>query len=86
MTKLTQEEIALTKIVRATFESGKWNVLVSDNEFMIYSVSFEGAEGDSNEVILKNTNDALLEVDKIEPVVLPTPVVREDIIGEAPKA
>jgi len=86
MAKLTQEEIALTKIVRATFESGRWNVLVSDNEFMIYSVSFDGAEADSNDVILKNTNDALLVVDKIEPVVLPTPVVREDIIGEAPKA
>ena len=86
MAKLTQEEIALTKIVRATFESGKWNVLVSDNEFMIYSVSFEGAEVDSNEVILKNTNDALLEVDKIEPVVLPTPVVREAIVGEPPKS
>ena len=86
MAKLTQEEIALTKIVRATFESGKWNVLVSDNDFMVYSVSFDGSENDSNDVILKNTNDALLEVEKIEPVVLPTPIVRDDIVGEAPKA
>jgi hypothetical protein len=85
MTKLTQEEVSATKIIRATFDSGLWNVLVSDENSIIYSVRFEGSEDDTNEVILRNTHSELLNTDKIEVPVIPTPVTREDIVGETPK-
>lgn len=85
MAKLTKEEISETKIVRATFDSGLWNVLVSDKNSIIYIVRFNGSEDDDNRVILTNTHNALLDTDKIEISVAPTPITREDIIGSNPK-
>lgn len=84
MAKLTSEEISTLKVIRATFESEKWNVLVSDENNIIYGVRFDGAESDDNATLLTKINEALLETEKYEPVVIPQPVVREDLIGLNP--
>jgi|DEB19_MinimDraft_2_1074335.scaffolds.fasta_scaffold184177_2 hypothetical protein len=85
MEKLTSNEIALTKIVRATFLNDKWVVLVSDADNNIYNVSFTGLESDNDDTILSNTHAALLEVDKYVAPVLPVTINRENIIGLTPK-
>ena len=84
MAKLTANDIAATTVIRATFESDKWVILVSDEGGFIYRVDFDGAESDDNATLLSKTHEALLEVDKYEPVVLPQPVVREDLTGLNP--
>jgi hypothetical protein len=84
MAKLTSEEISTLKVIRATFESEKWNVLVSDENNIIYGVRFDGTESDDNTTLLTNLHTALLEVEKYEPVVIPQPIVREDLIGLNP--
>lgn len=81
MVKLTTQEISNFKIVRAIFESEKWNILVSDENNLIYSVRFDGLESDDNTLLLTKINEALLETEKYEPVVIPQPVTREDLIG-----
>jgi hypothetical protein len=85
MAKLTAQEIEESKVIRATFEEGKWVILVSDSNDFIYRVMFDGLEGDDNNTLLSKTKEALLEVDKYEPPVIPTPVVRDDIIGSSLK-
>ncbi len=84
MAKLTAEEISNTKVVRATFENNKWVILVSDDTDFIYRVEFDGAESDDNSTLLTKTHEALLDVDKYEPVVIPQPVIREDLNGLNP--
>jgi len=84
MAKLTAEEVAAAKVIRATFENGKWIILVSDSSDFIYRVDFEGAESDDNATLLSKTHEALLETEKYEPVVIPQPVVREDLTGLNP--
>lgn len=84
MAKLTSNDIASTKVIRATFESDKWIILVSDEKDFIYRVDFTGQESDDNATLLSKTHEALLEVDKYEPVVLPQPVIREDLSGLNP--
>lgn len=81
MAKLTTQEISNFKIVRAIFESEKWNILVSDENNLIYSVRFDGSESDDNTTLLTKINEALLETEKYEPAVIPQPVTREDLIG-----
>jgi hypothetical protein len=85
MKKLTSGDIALTKIVRATFLNDKWVILVTDTNNYLYNVSFTGLESDDNNTILSNTHTALLDVDKYEVPVLPVDVTREDIVGSTPK-
>ena len=85
MKKLTNSDIALIKIVRATFTNDKWVVLVTDANNYIYDVSFNGLESDDNDIILSNTHTALLEVDKYESPVLPVEIIRDDIVGSTPK-
>ncbi len=84
MAKLTNEEIANSKIIRATFENGKWIILVCDENDFIYRVTFEGAESDENSTLLTKTNEALLEVDKHEPVIVTQSIIREDLNGLNP--
>ena len=84
MAKLTTEEISNTKVIRATFESTKWIFLVSDENNIIYRVEFEGSESDDNATLLSKTHEALLEVEKYEPMVVPQPVIREDLNGLNP--
>lgn len=81
MAKLTTQEISNFKIVRAIFESEKWNILVSDENNLIYSVRFDGSESDDNTTLLTKINEVLLETEKYEPMVIPQPVTREDLIG-----
>lgn len=84
MAKLTAQEIEATKVIRATFENGKWVILVSDETSYTYRVDFEGSESDDNATLLTKAHTALLEVDKYEPVVIPEPMVREDLNGLNP--
>lgn len=84
MAKLTAEEVAASKVIRATFEEGKWIILVSDSSDFIYRVDFDGVESDDNATLLSKTHAALLETEKYEPVVIPQPVVREDLTGLNP--
>ena len=84
MAKLTPEEASNCEIIRATFEGGKWTVLVSDESYMIYRVYFDGNELDENTVLLSKTHQALLTVDKHEPVVIPEPIVRDELNGLNP--
>jgi len=81
MAKLTAEEIENLQVIRATFDNGKWVVLVSDENNFIYRAMFDGLEGDDNSTIITKTKVELLEVDKFEPIVVPTPIIREDITG-----
>jgi len=81
MAKLTSEEIAGLKIIRTTFEGNKWIVLVSDENGYIYRAMFEGLENDENSSIITKTKNYLLDVEKFVPTILPTPLVREDIVG-----
>lgn len=81
MANLTAQEIELCKVVRATFENGKWSILVSEENGFIYQVSFDGSEGDDNAQILLKTKEALLEVEKYEEPVIVQPLTRDDIIG-----
>jgi hypothetical protein len=85
MPKLTDRDITLTKIVRATFLNDKWVILVTDTNNYLYNVSFTGLESDDNNTILSNTHTALLDVDKYEEPVLPVDITREDIVGSTPK-
>jgi hypothetical protein len=85
MLKLTDRDITLTKIVRATFLNDKWVILVTDTNNYLYNVSFTGLESDDNNTILSNTHTALLDVDKYEEPVLPVDITREDIVGSTPK-
>jgi hypothetical protein len=84
MNKLTTQEIEKTKVLRATFEDDKWVVVVTDKDNMVYRVSFVGSESDTNETILSNIHNELLNVDKIVPVVTPQPIIREDLNGLNP--
>jgi hypothetical protein len=84
MSKLTAQEIEKTKVLRATFEDNKWVVIVTDEDNMVYRVSFDGTESDTNETILSNLHNELLNVDKIVPVFIPQPIVREDLNGLNP--
>jgi hypothetical protein len=84
MSKLTAQEIEKTKVLRATFEDNKWVVIVTDEDNMVYRVSFDGTESDTNETILSNVHNELLNVDKIVPVFIPQPIVREDLNGLNP--
>jgi hypothetical protein len=84
MAKLTVQEIEATKVIRATFENSKWVILVSDETNYIYRVEFEGSESDDNTTLLTKTHAALLEVEKYEPVVIPQPIIREDLNGLNP--
>ena len=84
MTKLTTQDIEKTKVIRATFEDSKWVILVSDESDYIYRVEFEGSESDDNETLLFKTHVELLLVDKYEPVVIPEPIIREDLNGLNP--
>lgn len=81
MAKLTSQEISNFKIIRAIFESEKWNILVSDENNLIYSVRFDGTESDDNTKLLGRINEVLLETEKHEPTVIPQPITREDLIG-----
>ena len=56
MKKLTSGDIALTKIVRATFLNDKWVILVTDTNNYLYNVSFTGLESDDNNTILSNNS------------------------------
>jgi hypothetical protein len=84
MAKLTTQDIEKTKVIRATFEDSKWVILVSDENNYIYRVEFEGSESDDNETLLSKTHIELLEIEKYEPVVIPEPIVREDLNGLNP--
>jgi phosphomannomutase len=84
MAKLTAKDIETTKVIRATFENSKWVILVTDETNYIYRVEFEGSESDDNATILTKAHAALLEVDKYEPVVIPEPIIREDLNGLNP--
>jgi hypothetical protein len=84
MAKLTAEEISNSKVVRATFENTKWVILVSDDNDFIYRIEFDGAESDDNSILLSKTHEALLGIDKYEPVVIPQPIIREDLNGLNP--
>lgn len=81
MAKLTAQEISNFKVVRAIFESEMWNILVSDENDLIYSVRFDGLESDDNTTLLTKINETLLQTEKYEPVVIPQPITREDLIG-----
>lgn len=84
MAKLTAKDIETTKVIRATFEDSKWVILVTDEANYIYRVEFEGSESDDNTTLLTKAHAALLEVDKYEPVVIPEPIIREDLNGLNP--
>jgi hypothetical protein len=84
MAKLTAEEISNSKVVRATFENTKWVILVSDDNDFIYRIEFDGTESDDNSILLSKTHEALLDIDKYEPVVIPQPIIREDLNGLNP--
>lgn len=84
MAKLTIKEIDNTKVIRATFELDKWVILVSDENNYVYRVEFDGNESDDNSILLSKTHEALLEIEKFEPVVMPQPVIREDLTGLNP--
>jgi hypothetical protein len=84
MAKLTIQEIGASRIIRATFEDNRWIILVSDENNYIHRVEFDGSESDDNTTLLTNTHIALLEVDKYEPVVIPEPIIREDLNGLNP--
>jgi hypothetical protein len=84
MAKLTTQDIEKTKVIRATFEDSKWVILVSDESDYIYRVEFEGSESDDNETLLFKTHVELSLVDKYEPVVIPQPIIREDLNGLNP--
>jgi hypothetical protein len=84
MAKLTTQDIEKTKVIRATFEDSKWVILVSDESDYIYRVEFEGSESDDNETLLFKTHVELSLVDKCEPVVIPQPIIREDLNGLNP--
>jgi hypothetical protein len=84
MAKLTGEDIALTSITSATFSDGKWFILVTDSNNIIYNVSFDGLVLDSNEIILSNTYTALLDVDKYEEPNLPKEIVNNKVVGRTP--
>jgi hypothetical protein len=47
-------------------------------------VEFEGSESDDNETLLFKTHVELSLVDKYEPVVIPQPIIREDLNGLNP--
>lgn len=85
MAKLTNEDIAKTNVVRATFENGTWIVLVSDESGFIYRVDFEGEENESNDSLLLKVHNGLLEEDKYEAPVIVEPTVRDTIVGLTPK-
>jgi hypothetical protein len=86
MAKLTDRDIASTKIISATFASGKWFVLVSDTDNVIYNVSFDGLQIDSNITISTNTYTALLDVDKYVEPTSPKEVVNDKVVGATPTA
>ena len=84
MAKLTTNEIEQTKVVRATFLDGRWVVLVSDEKEYIYRVIFEGEETDDNSIILSNTHNELLNVEKHEEPIILKEVTRDNINGLNP--
>jgi hypothetical protein len=84
MAKLTGEDIALTSITSAVFSDGKWFILVTDSNNIIYNVSFDGLVLDSNEIILSNTYTALLDVDKYVEPNLPKETVNNKVVGRTP--
>ena len=81
MAKLTNEEISTFKIIRATFEEGKWVILASGENAFIYRAVFEGSESDDTATLLANTNEILLETEKYEPPTINQPIVRDDLNG-----
>jgi len=85
MAKLTVNEIADTKLIRAVFTNGNWNVIVSDTQNKLYNVKFVGAENDSNDSILEKTHTALLDVNKYVAPVFSPQIERKEIYGQAPK-
>jgi hypothetical protein len=84
MAKLTTNEVEALKILRSTFENGKWVILAEDDNHGIYRVSFDGSVDDEDSVLLANAHAGFLLEEKYEAPVVVQPVTRDCICGLNP--
>lgn len=81
---MTDRDIQLTKIVKAKFKIDTWLVVVIDENNFLYDVRFNGNGEETDSVLLENTYNALLGVDKKEVITLPVDKTRDTVVGSTP--
>jgi hypothetical protein len=81
---MTDRDIQLTRIVKTKFKSDNWSVTVIDENDFIYEVNFSGSTEDTDSLILENTYNELLNVEKKQLIIPPVDVTRDTIIGSTP--
>lgn len=84
MAKLTTNEVETLKIMRSTFENGKWIILAEDDNHRIYRVSFDGSVDDEDSLLLANAHVGFLLEEKYEIPVVVQSITRNCICGLNP--
>jgi hypothetical protein len=82
---MTNQEIELTTVVRATFENNIWNIVVTDENQHLYGLRIEGNENDNDDDLLDKIEKKLLTINKYVPPVLYAPTTKESLVGKKPK-